>query len=785
MRRSDVLFFGSGAAALVYQTVWARLLARLLGSGASGTALVLGIFMGGMAIGALLGGRLSRRAQDPVRLFVVIEVALAVWAAFSPHLLTMIEPVGSVGARAGVAALALLGPTVLMGLTFPLMGRLVIGSSGEVATETAGFYGANTLGAAAGAIAGPFLLMPSLGLSGALYAAAAMELLVAVGAFVLLKAVEPADEHREAVPTSGSPLLADPIVWAALLMGASALALEVILTRVLVNFTGASIYAFSIVLTVFLVGIGLGSRWLSADANETRTDHARRFVLSALCVPLASLVGLFLLRMRLGESDLFNGLTNRMPGGESVTTLWLSHVIWAALALLAPAIALGRALPSAIAAVAADRAPAERESVLGAVYGANTLGSLVGALGAGFIAIPLLGPRIAMALALALPIAAALLAGARRLSLPLKPLLVASGVAAYLTLAPGGSNKAQLTLAHGPHATVSVEESDESGELVRALRVNGKVVATSGAVDLRLQRLLAAIPAQLHGEVKSAVVIGMGTGMTAGALLAAPSLTTLDVIEISAVIPEAGARPFAKWNGELLDDPRTTVIHADGRHYLSCSERRYDLVTSDPIHPWTAGSSDLYCVEHFEEMRRHMAQGGIASQWLPLYQLSDEDVRTVVASWTAAFPQTSAWLTAYDLVLVGTESAQPTPRELAARPLSVRMRTELAEAGVRSAMDLAVLFAADDAALRAFAGDAQPMHDDRPVLEFRAPRSFLKGYSEEALRWAARDELVDELPAAAQPRAREVRALLRTFLKDLPSGWSQAASAYGKALLAE
>ncbi len=783
MKASNVLFFGSGAAALVYQTVWARLLARLLGSGSSGTALVLGVFMGGMAIGAWLGGGLARKTRQPVKLFVAIEVALAVWAALSPHLLGLIEPVGGLGARAGVAALALLIPTVLMGMTFPLMGRLVIRDHAGTAAATAEFYGSNTIGAAVGALAGPFVAMPVLGLSGALYAAAAVELLVATGAFFVLKAAdrEVAEEGASGVASAWR----DPITVAAFLMGASALALEVVLTRALVNVTGASIYAFAIVLTVFLVGIGLGSRWLDADPEgaSSRDVHAKVFAQAALWLPVAAFAGLYLLGMRLGEADLFGAISNRMPVGTSVTSLWLGHATWAALALLAPAILFGRALPSAIAAVAASRAPEERERVLGSVYSANTLGSLVGAVGAGFVAIPLVGPRYALVAALVLPVVAAVLAGARRLGQPIPLFAVGAAILGFLTLGAGRGVASQVTLAHGPHATVSVEDSDDSGEEVRALRVNGKVVATSGAVDLRLQRLLATIPAQLHGNVKTAVVIGMGTGMTAGALLDVPSLESLEVIEISAVIPEAGARPFAKWNGALLDDPRTTVIHGDGRHVLARSEKRYDLVTSDPIHPWTAGSSDLYCVEHFENMASHLSEGGIASQWLPLYQLSDEDVRTVMASWAAAFPSTSAWLTAYDLVLVGANTPLAGPESLADRELPPAMAKALAEAGVRSSGEMAALFAADDAALRTFTAATPPMHDDRPVLEFRAPRSFLSGYSLEALRWAARPEVIDALPTASREHGLKVRKLLDTFLTELPGGWSQAAAKYGKALI--
>ncbi|MEM8712653.1 MAG: fused MFS/spermidine synthase, partial [Planctomycetota bacterium] len=623
-------------------------------------------------------------------------------------------------------------------------------------------------------------LMPTLGLSGARYAAAALEALVAIGARFLLTGVPGAG--AEPPPADERSVVFEPVVAAVFLMGASALALEVILTRVLVSVTGASIYAFSIVLTVFLLGIGLGSHWLEPDDEDEVEDHAGRFVEAAIFVPGVTFLGLFLLQWRLGEDSLFHGLSNRMPAGTDVVTLWLNHALWAGLALLAPAFLFGRALPSGIAVAVARRSPASRERVLGTVYGANTVGSLVGALLAGFVLVPLIGLRGAMFVALLLPIAAAFLAGGTRVCGTIPAALIFAGPFAGMTLSFFGAPSTPITLAHGTHASVSVEESEMSGERVRALRVNGKVVATSGAVDLRLQRLLAAVPMQLHGDVRSAVVIGMGTGMTAGTLLGSPELERLDVIEISAVMPEAGARPFAEWNGDLLDDARTTVIHGDGRHELARAPERYDLVTSDPIHPWTAGSSDLYCVEHFEVMAAHLADGGIASQWLPLYQLSDEDVRTVIASWTAAFPETSAWLTAYDLVLVGANAGLAGPAEIIERELPARLAGWLKEAGVGGPSALGALFAGDDAALRAFAANVPPMRDDRPVLEFRAPRSFLAGYSLEALRWAARPGLVETLPAPSQEEARELHRLLDSFLAELPNGWSRAAAAYGTAL---
>jgi spermidine synthase len=782
MRKSDLLFFLTGAAALVYQTVWIRLLARLFGSDAGGMALVLAVFMGGMAAGSFALSGVARRTRRPVAWFAGLEAGLGLWAALSPLALAWIDPLAGAAPRLALALGFLVPPTMAMGATFPLMARLVIRREEETGSETGAFYGANTLGAAAGALLGPLALMPALGLSWTLAAAALLDLAAAALALRWLEAGPAGDERPAARPPTGP----SPILVGTFLVGAAGLGLEVVLSRVLVTLTGASVYAYAIVLAVFLTGIGLGSRQLvrRSARGGAWTASATTFRRCALALPALTLAGLLALQWQLGGQPVLGALENRMPAGTGVLRLWASHALFAGLALLAPAVALGAALPSAAAAHAAARPPAERERALARVYAFNTAGALLGTLAAGFLLLPL-GLETALLALLALGPVAALLVGPRR------PAELAGGLGAALLLAlllhPGpdserGSRRVLLE-AHDAHAGVAVEEIDEEGGgAVRALRVNGKVVATTAPVDLRLQRLLGHVPALLHGEVERALVIGLGTGMTAGSLLDHPSLTRLDVFEISGAVPE-GARRFAAWNGDVVDAPRTAVRRADGRHALATSEERWDLVTSDPIHPWTRGSSDLYALEHFEEMAAHLAPGGIASQWLPLYQLSTEDVRTVIATWCAAFPHVSAWLTAYDLALVGSNEPLAGPGELAARPFPPAVAAHLAEAGVHSPAELAALAVADDAALREFAGGVAAMTDDRPVLEFRAPLSFLAGYANEVLTWAGREAYVERLPAASRDRAREVRAALATFLAEQPAGLGRAARRYGEALL--
>ncbi|MEO0649805.1 MAG: hypothetical protein AAFZ65_03900 [Planctomycetota bacterium] len=791
MWRRDLVFFASGAAGLVYQVAWARLVTRSLGADALGVAVVVATFMGGMALGAPLGARLA--ARRPERTYAAVVLAGAVAAIVSSYLVGF--PAGD--SRLGDAlrsVLCLLPTTLAMGATFPLMGRLTDAESeGDLGARSGDFYGANTLGAALGALGASFFCLPTFGLRYAIHAGAGLDLLAAAGAWAWLSAraasdgSPPAPTRTPAPPstpgrTSPTPRVAPARILTALaLLGFASLALEVVLTRLLIGITGASVFAFGLVLFAFLLGLGLGARqaraWLAK--SDDPTDLLARAAFLSIA---ATLFGLLLVTLQIASGDPFEPLANRTPTRGGVLGLWVSQAVIASLALAPPAVAFGFALPAGIAGLA--RSGADEARVLARAYWVNTLGAAAGAIVAAWVLLPTLGLRNATFAALAPALVAGLLTarrGSRRTALTL-PVALLAFVA--LSVSTGGRALETVRDASGPVARAVVEplEDDPDG---RALRINGKVVASSAEIDLRLQRLLASVPAALHGEVEEALVIGLGMGTTAGALLSLDGLERLEVVELSPAVAEV-VDAFERWTGPLLDDPRLELRLADGRAFAAREAReggaRYDLVTADPIHPWTRGSSDLYALEHFERLAALLAPGGVASQWLPLYQLSTDDVRTVAATWCAAFPETSAWLTAYDLVLVGSNTPLTPIEELADRPLPGGLARDLTPLGIDGASDLIALLVADDAALRAFAGDAAPMREDRPRLEFSAPKSFLAGYSEEALRWAGAALDLERLPAPSRAEARRVRGLLGAFLADAPTDWQRAAREYGERL---
>jgi spermidine synthase len=799
-------FVLGGAAALIEELAWTRLLARLLGSHASASALVLAVFMAGLALGAPLGARLARRGRPtrPWRTFAALEAAIGAWALVSPLVLERLAPVPAGWPRLLAAALVLLPPTLCMGATFPLMGRLTIESAAAAGQQSAAFYAQNTFGAALGVLAAAFALFPWLGLTRALGAAALLDwiaaaLLAAIGG--VGRAPEQsslADVRPTATPKPARPAV-HPALASACVLGAAALALEVLLTRLLIVLLGASTYAFALVLAAFLAGIALGSaaarRALARGAPDAGAVARGIVARSALLVPVAVAAGLELARWQVGEASLFGALQNRLPADASPLAYFALVAFLASITLAGAAALFGAALPAAAAWLTSDaarRGGPTIEAALARVYAWNTGGAAVGSLAAGFWLLPRLGLAWSVAIALASCWAVGSLA-ARRASWTAALGLAACAwlaLAAWRRPAAGpaaGTGEARLLLhTEGRDATIDVEERSEAGLRVRSLRVNGNPEASSAPVDLRLQRGLALVPAALHGAPRRALVIGLGSGMTAGTLLAWPELERLDVFELSAEVVPA-ARLFAEWNLNVADDPRARIAIGDGRHRLALANERWDLISADPVHPWTRGANDLYSLEHFTEIAAHLAPGGVASQWLPLYQLSMADVRTVAATWCAAFPVASAWCTAYDLVLVGANA--PLERQTSqaswwSAELPEDARALARAVGWDSALELAALQVADRAALLELAAGEAPMRDDLPVLEFRAPWSYLAGYCEDALAWCARADGAPYVPEPARAEALALRALTAEFLRALPSGRSRAVAEYGARLLA-
>jgi spermidine synthase len=818
MRRGPFLFLfaASGAAALIYEVIWTRLLTLQMGHGIAAASTVLAAFMGGLALGAAAAGRFGARLTPARALSVYagLEVAIAALALLLPFALTAIRPLlvdayagGNGGAafgalRLGTSVLLLAIPAAAMGATFPIASRWMVRHAASAARDAGGLYAANTLGAAAGAVLAGFVLIPWLGLSGSTLVGVALNAVAAVGALIIVRnagavtdaaldapAMPPDDRGiapgrrtagRRTVESKPSPRgeARRERPWtAALALGASgfaSLTLQVVWTRLLVQILGPTTYAFSTVVAVFIVGIAggaaIGAR-LAARTRHAGTGLAICMLTSvALALAAAAAVDWTLLRIA--------GIAARPEYGFG--DVLLREVVMVTALLLPMTLAFGAAFPFAVAlASGRDETVTER---LGRIYAVNTLGAVTGALLAGFMLVPQLGlhATIRAVSALVAITAVAILATSERsrarvpgfglaaaiaLAVLMLPqwdrMLLTSGAYKYAAAMRGPDLETALTAGEllsyreGAAGTVAVRRL--AGTV--SLAIDGKVDA-SNAGDMLTQRLLAHLPLLLHPDPTRAAIIGLGSGVTLGSALSHP-LTEATVLEISPEVVDA-SRFFDAENQGALADPRTRLIVGDGRTHLMLGRDNYDVIISEPSNPWMAGIASLFTREFFEGARARLAPGGVLCQWAHTYDISDADLRSIVATFLSVFPDGTMWLVGdADVLLIGsTGPLDDRISQIAGAWQRPGVAANLATIGAQSPFAVTSLFVAQGEALRAWAGDAPLQTDDRSKLEFSGPRNIF-GVSTEDNAKTLRD-----LAAASPKPAGVVNAIASATAAD-------------------
>ena len=772
-----VLYCLSGSAALLYEVAWLRLLALHLGHTVAAVSTVLTAFMGGLAAGAALAGRRAEvlAPAGARRACAFLEILIAVSAALVPLALAAGQPLlgaayaNGTGAwfgpvRVVIALAALAVPAMAMGATFPMAIRaLGTGSSGAGA-----LYAANTVGAALGAAAGGFALLPALGLRGTTFVGVAINLIAATG-FWLLARSAPASE----APASGAPAPSAPrapsapgaLVLAAIgLSGFIGLAYEVAWTRALAMVIGPTSYAFSGMLVTFIAGIALGA---TAGAVLARR-MARPFVGLAITF-LIGAAGAGVALMFIGRGPLIVGGWVARPDASFGWIVGAELALGAAL-LLPITVALGAAFPLALAAVTVARRFSGARGAA-AVYVANTLGAIAGSLACGWLLVPTLGLRATIvSLAIMGAIAAAVLAltsGAGRMlatsiaalaalsvalilrAPPWDPEMLSAGAYKYAPYLRGGDLEtgllagALLYYREGAAGTVSVRKTAAS----IAMAIDGKVDASNDA-DMLTQRLLAHLPLVLHSAPREVAIVGLGSGVTAGSALA-HDVSRVDVLEISPEVVEASSH-FVADNRDALRDARLRLIVGDGRSHLALGRQTYDVIISEPSNPWMAGVAGLFTREFFEAARARLAPQGLLCQWTHTYDISPSDLRSIANTFASVFPDGTMWLVGEgDLLLIGGPSGvTPDADRIATAMTRAEVRQDLAEVGVRSPFALLSLFAGNGKDLREFGAGAAIQTDDRLALEFSAPRAIFGRSSDQNAR-----ELRDRAARARRPAA--------------------------------
>jgi spermidine synthase len=760
-------FLVSGAVGLLYEVLWIRMLGLVFGHTVFAITTVLAAFMGGLALGSLLFGRLADRTTRQVRLYGLLEIGIGAYCALLPLLLdgaqllylglsrSLALPflVSNMLQFALVAGL-LVPPTCLMGATLPLLVRFFVREEATLGRQVGLLYSVNTWGAVGGTLLAGYLLVPALGIRTTLWLAVVANL--GIGTLILVF-----DRHlqRLAADAPGGPAAAAPaaasraplplplraVAIAFGVSGAASMVYEVTWSRTLTLVIGSSTYAFTAMLVAFLCGIAGGSWAFAALAGRRRIGPAA-FGWLQLAIGLAALLLIPAFgRLPVWFLELFQ--LSQAPNFMLGVQLLLSLLV-----MLVPTLLIGATFPCAVRAVTSgvERVGADT----GWLYAVNTGGAILGTVLAGFAGVPLFGVQWTMRAGVWLNLAAGLAvllcarSDGRRLVraagvgtaavaatvaalLPAwDPALMASGVAIYghrymplLRAGEFGQPEWQPEILYyrdGISATVSIHRDGPR----LFLRVNGKTDA-GNATDMHTQLFSGHIPMLLHPGAKRVLVIGLGSGVTAGAVAQHP-VDRIDVIEIEPAVVEA-ARFFAAENRNVLADPRVRLVVTDGRNFLENVREPYDVIISEPSNPWIRGLATLFTREFFALAQSRLAPGGLMLQWIQGYGIAPDDLRMVARTFLTAFPHSSLWTTVGgDNFLLGASVPTAVPlgriqeRVAALAPL----REDFARVGFSAPASLLADLVLGPAELRRYAGAGPLNTDDTLPLEFSTPRSL-------------------------------------------------------------
>jgi spermidine synthase len=737
------LFLVSGVSALIYELIWQRLLHLLLGVSTLAVSAVLAAFMVGLAVGAWLFGRLADRTSKPLRLYAWMEAgiagsALLVPIAFSAlagvyvsvYAWLQLGPWGGMLLRLGTALAILLIPASLIGGTMPVMSRLALRRQDGIGPAFSLLYGVNTLGAVLGAALTGFVFLHFLGMAATLWVAVGLNGAVALSAAWASRAERgtmgssaPSTVLQEASLSTIRPGHSDWRGWAlvcAAATGAITLGLEVVWTRILGIFTSNSAYAFALMLTVVLLGIGLGSlaqRWWTRRPGDS---WARLTVVQWLLAG-TSLALLWSFRSPPAWLD-------HTSDGSSAVALFVAELALTAGALLLPAFLLGLSFPLLVSAVV--RAPEHCGDGLGKIYAINTLASAAGACAVGMVFIPRLGLQMTLALLAAAslgvgiiawfcsawprPVWRGLVSAAALLSLVVAWSRLPATV--YRKTASASANDL-LFYQEGDNGTVSVLQ-EPTGR--KSLLVDGQPVAGTGRTIVIDQKMLAHLPLLLHKSPQRALTVGFGSGGTSHSMILHG--LQVDCVEIEKAVT-AAAPQFVSENQGVLSHPRFRLIVDDARSWLRVASVRYDVIVTDCTNIQYKSNSDLYTVEYFRLMQQRLASDGLAAAWAPANGIAETDLKTLLRSFQAVFPHTSVWfintLATDFLIVVGTPAKLDIDLDqLGARMATPDIRVDLESIGLSDPYRLLYTFLATDEAVAGYTGPGPLNTDDRPILSY-------------------------------------------------------------------
>lgn len=812
-------FFLSGATGLIYEVLWARMLGLVFGATTLAVSTVLAAFMGGLALGSALSGRIGGSVKRPVRAYGWLEIGIALYALAVPFLFSLVDNLYAViwqqfhpGFfafslwRFLLSCLMLLVPTTLMGATLPLLSAALLRSAGQTSTSITRLYTRNLAGAICGCVIAGFLLLPVFGVRATIYIAAVINILI--GIVTILADRKVATVPAEAVgvlPVSSNQLtpgtinsdnlgdaafdksasearapienvaalrsgkdINDAWFWlaCAFISGFVTISTQVAWTRMLTMIIGSSTYAFTVVVALFLVGLA-GGAYVVARGNFS--GKLRESVLRAELFTAVSLYLSLVVANKLPGLLVTTGLRLQI---NSWSGLLILQILSVALLILLPAFLMGMVMPLVLVWAGANL-PNKSVRLVGRSYAVNTIGAIVGAFGAGFVLIPKFSTRFTILFAAALCL---IVAGAayqpkadardrdlqRGFAVGLTLVLVILmfifaprmnladlSVGAYdslvrvLAKSRGGVDDGTvqqrgpeihelLMYEEGPTSTVSVRKDWN----ITSMAINGRTNA-SDREDMPTQVMLGQMPLLLAPHITNALVVGYATGVTTGAMLQSP-VESVECVELEPATVR-GSRFFEHVNNQPLNDPRLHLIIDDARTYLRVTPTRYDMIVSEPSHPWVPGVANLFTREFFQLGRERLSDQGIFVQWLQIYQLSSDSLRSVLGTFHETFPYLlvfrveGAWR-GKDLLLIGSKTPLTLDR-IKERISDPRIAAELARVNINSEAEVRAWYVCDETKLAPAVAGAVINTDDNMHIETTAPREAFLPLMEANAAW--------------------------------------------------
>ena len=851
-------FFFSGFSGLVYEVVWARLLERVMGASVYSITTVLTVYMAGLGLGSFLAGRFIDRRSDSLRLYGILQGAIGISCVLVPALLVLLAPVyrsayQSIDAsfqtltlvRFLISGLALIIPTTLMGATLPVLSRYLATRLDTLGETIGRLYAVNTFGAVIGSFAAGFVLMPRLGIMGAIFFAAAINIIIALlvfsharGAGAQSATVErsradsgadtskrgKSDAARDSsaaarsAPADGKRSHVIVLVLVAFAVsGFAAMVYQVAWMRSLSLVIGSSVYAVSLTLTAYILGLALGASIVSRLVD--RWEHLLwrlggiEIGIGAAALIVVPILGRLPLVM-IGVVERFSDSFGALMAAE----FGIVFVV-----ILVPTVLMGGVFPLVVR-ICTRRLEAVGRSV-GTVYASNTVGAIAGSFVGGFVLVPWLGIQgaisvavtMSLALGAVLIIADTTLGGLRRFApavvavllivvvLPLlptwDPVIMSSGSYLYADMYSSQAEAWGLTgedairsfgtvLYHKEGVATTVTVRQARSDIY--LQSNGKTEASTGP-DMRTQKLLAHAPMMLHPDPKDVLVIGLASGVTVGSALSYP-VETVDCVEIAPAMLEVASTFFAEANEHCMEDPRLNMIIEDGRNHVEFTARTYDVMISQPSNPWIVGISNLFTREFFQMAHDRMNDGGVVGMWFQAYNMTEGQFRMIARTFADVFDSATVWELdpGVDYMLIGTVGdARLDWDVLADRLADASTGADLASIGVSSPLDYTALYLLSPSTIREYAGDGTIHTDNGLQLEFSAPKSMYHQSKAEQLtsldrfRASPRDIIVGISPEegeAVDARATGRRLLARGIVAEEAGRRDEALAVFEEAV---